>query len=260
MSIPELNPWIVPSKRNKLARMRLICVPYAGGNAAIFRAWPAQLPGFVEVYPLEFPGGLRRVKDPLFTRMEPLIDELSQFLLPHLDRPFCLFGSCTGSFIAFELAHRLQEVHGLEAAHLFVSNIWAPHLPPRKQPIFGYDDAAFSRELTRYGAMPQETLAQSELFNLLLPAIRADFELSETYAYHAGRKVRCPLTAIGGYQDHIMPPEDIAAWREQTAGPFEQVMLEGDHTLVHQAKNALLQVLSQRLKNDLQIEREETVI
>ena len=260
MVASDLTPWIVLSKKIDNPRMRIICIPYSGGNASVFRTWPNQLPSFVEVYPLEFPGGLRRIKDPLFTRMDSLIDELAAFLLPHLDRPFYLFGSCTGSFIAFELAYRLQEEFGREATRLIVSNIWAPHLPPRKDPIWQFDDEAFTRELTRYGAMPKETLEQTELYQLLMPAIRADFELSETYIYQADRKIRCPVTAIGGYQDHIVPEEDIEGWQEQAEADFESIMLEGDHSLVHSAKDALLRIMSQRLKRDQQTEREETVI
>ena len=54
----------------------------------------------------------------------------------------------------------------------------------------------------------------------LLPMLRADFAICETYAYMEDARLDCALSVFGGLQDSHVSDEDLAAWREQTNGPF----------------------------------------
>src|SRR5437870_3798527 len=97
------HPWVAFRKARKHARMRLFCFPYAGGGAPVYRAWPNDLPHEVEVCPLQLPGRENRLGETPFTRMEPLIDALTQALTPYLDMPFALFGHSMGAAVAYEV-------------------------------------------------------------------------------------------------------------------------------------------------------------
>jgi hypothetical protein len=67
----------------------------------------------------------------------------------------------------------------------------------------------FADELRRLNGTPPEVLADAELLELVMPILRADFALVETYAYRAEPPLMCPITALGGTSD---PPLTRAHW------------------------------------------------
>jgi medium-chain acyl-[acyl-carrier-protein] hydrolase len=82
---------------------------------------------------------------------------------------------------------------------------------------------------------------------LMLPVIRADFAVLETYEYGEESPLGCSVTAIGGLQDDRVRLDDLKAWREQTASAFTVRVLPGDHFFIHSARELLLQLLSSEL-------------
>jgi len=74
MSADAPNAWLRPVDPH--SRLRLLCLPWAGGGANEFRAWPAHLPPGVQVCPLLLPGRESRFREPPIRRMDALVDEL----------------------------------------------------------------------------------------------------------------------------------------------------------------------------------------
>ena len=122
----SLGYWIAGRKPNPLARLRLFCLPYAGGSALIFRAWSNALPADIEVCPIQLPGRSTRSKEQPFTEISALIQVLAQALSSLLDRPFAIFGHSLGALIGFELARQLRRQYSLSPVRLFVSGGRAP--------------------------------------------------------------------------------------------------------------------------------------
>ncbi len=54
------NPWILPFRPVPRPRVRLFCLPFAGGSAGVYRAWADHLPLDVEVLGVQLPGRVRR--------------------------------------------------------------------------------------------------------------------------------------------------------------------------------------------------------
>jgi surfactin synthase thioesterase subunit len=59
----------------------------------------------------------------------------------------------------------------------------------------------------------------------------------------------CPVFVTGGTQDVIAGETHLAAWREQTTGPFFLRMFEGNHFFFEQYKNDFLHTFSTNLKS-----------
>ena len=260
MATFQLNPWLVCLRQVPKAQYRLFCIPFAGGDFSIFLTWPDFLPPQAEVFGVELPGSLRRMSEKPLTDMEPLVDGLARALLPHLDLPFAIFGSCTGSFSAFELVLKIRALCGREPAHLYCSSVWAPHLPSRHPPIHRLPKKDFIQSLDHLGAIPRETLAQPELVQVLLPAIRADFKVAETYTPVNGAQVHCPLTTFCGTNDPMVLAEEAAAWEEETTGPFQLLMLEGDHNLWKTSRETMLSTIKEDMRTHLDTNRENILI
>jgi medium-chain acyl-[acyl-carrier-protein] hydrolase len=246
MTVSSSNSWIKCLTPNLQACLRLFCFPYAGGGASSFRLWSDVLSPDVKVYSVQLPGRENRLKEVPFARLEPLVQTLEQLLQPYLDKPFAFFGHSMGVLLAFELARRLgQNTPGL--IHLFVSGHGAPQIPRRHSPIHQLPDSKFVEELRGFGGTPEAVLQHPELMELLLPTLRADFSVVETYVYTPREPLACPISVFGGLQDSEVTRKDLEAWCDQTRGPCTVRMFPGNHFFLHSAQDLLLRAIAQDL-------------
>jgi medium-chain acyl-[acyl-carrier-protein] hydrolase len=244
------DSWIAFRKPNPRARLRLFCFPYAGTGASIFRTWSDGLPADVEVCPVQFPGRGTRLKETPFTRLSPLVQALAQALLPLLDKPFAFFGHSLGALVGFELARQLRRQSGVQPVRLFVSADRAPQIPSRDRPIHALPEGEFLVELRRLNGIPGKVLEDVEVMQFMLPVLRADFAVYETYAYTTDSPLDCFISGFGGVQDHRVRRGDLEAWRDQTSVSFSLRMFPGDHFFLNTAQTLLLQALSQELRGE----------
>jgi medium-chain acyl-[acyl-carrier-protein] hydrolase len=244
---PAVSNWFLCRKSDSRASLRLFCFPYAGGSASIFRGWAESLPATVEVYAVQLPGRGSRLLEPPITKMPRLIKAIAPALIPHLDKPFAFFGHSMGTIIGLELARYLRAKLGVEPIHLFVSGSRAPQLSNTEPPSYNLPEAEFLEELRRLKGTPSEILEHPELMKLMLPVLRADFKLVQTYAYTPAEPLACPITAFGGSLDKEVGLRRLQAWRAQTASNFSLNMIPGDHFFIHAAQPTLLATLSKEL-------------
>jgi len=245
--------WLPSLGKFSRGRLRLFCLPYAGGGASLFYPWSKQLPPEIEVCPVQLPGRETRISEQAFSEIDALLDPLVHILLPYLSRPYAFFGHSMGALISFELVRTLRSnALARPPLRLIVSGRRAPQLPDSNPPTYHLPEADFIAELRRLKGTPEAVLQDPELLHLLLPLLRADFALCETYSYTPESPLTCPISAIGGLQDNEVSPEHIAAWSKQTTNAtFKLRFFAGDHFFLHKERVALLQALTQDLLNDL---------
>jgi surfactin synthase thioesterase subunit len=237
------DQWIICPAPRLRPRLRLFCLPFAGGNAGAFRALAERLPPWVQLCAVQLPGRQRRMHEPPFTKMEPLVDALEAALKPFFGAPFAILGNCTGSLIGFELARRHPP------AHLFVSSCRAPQLPDEDPPLHALDEKRLRAELDRMGGTPPEVTAHPELLQLLLPVLRSDFEVAEGYLYREGPPLECSVTAFLGEDDAVVTPAQVDGWRAQTRGRFARETVGGDHYLL--GSDGFARALAAALERDV---------
>lgn len=139
---------------------------------------------------MELPGTNSRLREPKVSHMQTLVGQVAAGLRPYLEPgqpPVLLWGHSMGAWIAFELARAMAAPgSGLQPpARLFASANRAPSLAGREHNpdhhvMHQLDDSSFWRVCEqRYG--PNPDLEHPALRKLLLPGMRADFRLLETY-------------------------------------------------------------------------------
>lgn len=252
------NPWVVRWQPNHKATLRLFCFPYAGGSASMYRTWGNSLPSHVEVCAIQLPGRGARMAETPMTSLPDILRELSQAIRPYLDLPFAFFGHSMGAMLSFELARVLRKESGVRPAHLFVSGCRALQLRDTDRQTYNLPEAEFIEELRHLGGTPAEVLAHPELLGLILPLLRADFEVCQTYKYTTDAPLASPITAFGGTEDKTGRAE-IEAWREQTTASFTLKMFPGDHFFLHGAEAKILELIAHTLSPEQQkFNRENT--
>lgn len=235
--------WLVRGRPHAARALRLYCFGHAGASAAAFRSWQAGLEPSIEVCAIELPGHGRRMGEAPQDQLLPLADGLTQALARELRAtplPYALFGHSLGALLAFEVARGLARLDVPPPLRLLVSGANAPQRRPPSRMLHRLPDEALLEELRSYEGTPQELLDERELMALLLPTLRADFCMVETYRYHPGPQLAVPLTVLAGRADARVSADGVAAWALETSGTSDCTWHDGGHFFIETHARAVL--------------------
>jgi surfactin synthase thioesterase subunit len=225
---------------------QLFCLPFAGGGAAAYRAWPPDLPASIELLPVQLPGRERRLADdPDFA-----IADVAEAISRRADRPFALYGHSMGGRIAFEVVRELRRTGRPLPVLLAVGGTRAPHLPTSGvlSGVSALPDDEMFAALTEAGGTPAELLEHRELMTLFAPMVRADFRRLDEYVFTEEPPLPVPIDAFHGSDDELVTPEDVAAWQRHTSAAFAMHEVPGSHFFLREGQRVrLLQRLAKRL-------------
>jgi medium-chain acyl-[acyl-carrier-protein] hydrolase len=240
--------WLAYRKPVAAARLRTFLFSYAGGGASVYRDWTRGLPATVDACPVQLPGKENRCLEPPYTSIGPLVRTLASVLQPYMDLPFAFFGYSMGALVSFELARELRRRGQVLPAHMIVAARRAPRLPAVDAPVHHLPDEAFIDEMRHMQGTPEEILRNPEFMQFLLPMVRADFTLCETYEYTPEPPLDCSLSSYGGADDEEPRPETLVRWREETSRAHHVRLFQGDHFFIHTCRAALLRTVSEELE------------
>lgn len=242
------SPWVLASRSDARSRLRLLCFPYAGGAASAYRLWSAAFPPEVEVCPIQLPGRGSRFRETPYRRAMDLVPAAADGLRPLMDRPFALFGHSMGALVAFEFARELRRRSWPAPVLLAVSGRQAPPRPAPDPPFGHLPDAEFIQEVRgRYDGIPAEVLAEEELLQLVLPSLRADILVLETYSHVPEAPLDCPISCFGGEEDRHVTREGLEGWSEHTRAGCTVRIFPGRHFFIDSAREAVLRSLREDL-------------
>lgn len=232
------------------AHRQLFCFPHAGGGPAFFRSWRDQLAPEIAVRRVLLPGREWRLEEPPFRHICELLGPLCAALEPHLDQPYALFGHSMGAIVAYEVARWFSRSPQRGPRCLIVSGRRAPGLASSHL-LSGLPDDEFVAEVGRLNGIPPQVLGESGLLEMVLPALRADFELAENYQPLPGGRLDCPVVAYLGTDDPEVDSDGMLRWREVTTGEFSLRAFRGDHFYLKEGRPDVLSAV----RDDLRPER-----
>ena len=196
---------------------------------------------------IQLPGREVRFSEAPFDRVRPLIDALILGVDEYLNKPFALFGHSMGALLIFELARRLRKAGGPQPLRLFASGFRAPQLPVKGPFLHRLSDEELVEQMGHArGQIPERRISR-EAINLMLPTMRADLALCETYQYRDEPPFTFPITVFGGSGDGTVRLEDLAAWHEHTSSSLSIHLLPGSHFFPLVQTGLLLRFLSREL-------------
>lgn len=222
--------WFRTLNRCPEPRARLVCFPHAGGTASFYRSWPQSAPQDVEVIAVRYPGREDRLIEPPVDAMERLVEPIAQACSHLLGRPLGFFGHSMGASVAYEVALRLQQQVSPPLSALFVSSHSAPGRGLKGRRLAEASDLELLEHVGLLGGTNEQALANEELRELVLPAIRADYRLIEDYQLSSVSYVLdVPIVAYYGVSDSDLNEGDVEAWSKVTRSTFESHPFDGGH-------------------------------
>ncbi|MBG6082453.1 thioesterase II family protein [Rubrivivax gelatinosus] len=249
MNPPSLHsPWLPYRCRREDATLRLLCLPFAGGAASVFRPWETLLPPWIELCAVQLPGREGRLAERPHDDLGELLEDLVFALEPYCEVPFAVFGHSFGALVACELTRRLS-ARGRVPVLAGVSARKPPCVPVT-EPTHALSDEAFLERLVGLNGIPELVLKSPEMLELVLPLIRADITMSETFVDLDPRPLPCSLSAFGGADDPSAREDTLRGWSRYTEAGFRLRMLPGDHFFLRGAAHTLVQCLVQDLLDE----------
>lgn len=235
--------WVVRPRPVATPEVRVICFPHIGAGASVFTGWADRLPASVELCAVRFPARENRLDEPPIEDMPELLDTLCSVLAPLMRDRFVLFGHCSGSVVAFELARRLRETGGPRPELLAVSGIEAPSVRSVASPFHLLPRDELFAKVAEFGGVAPEVLGDPDLMEMFEPVLRADYRLIERTGYVPGPPLDVPIVVVGGLHDLNVSYEAIAAWRWETSRSFSLYMYPTSHFVLDESSYLLADLL-----------------
>lgn len=211
--------------------LRLVCFTWCGAGASVYRRLALSLPQPVELLAVQLPGREERFSEPKLLRMEQIIAHVLPDIMQLDDLPLVFFGHSMGALVAYETAMALKAKTGREPALLVVSGHGSPDSRDHcKQQWHTASEEDFIANIGQLGGTPPAILADRAMMRMLMPALKSDYEVLETWVRQPRTEtLSCPLVACAGNADKEVSESTLLAWQDYSSGPFTSHWFNGDH-------------------------------
>ncbi len=239
-----------------MKKVKLFCIPYAGGSAMIYHRWKPFLSENIELCPIELAGRGRRIQERLYESMDDAVNDVYYSIQDQLDdSEYAVFGHSMGSIITYQIAHRLFQGNGPRPIHLFFSGRGAPHVMSENERVFHQmDEETFRSEVLELGGTPKEFFEHPELLQMLLPLLKNDFKVHETYQFDGETPpFDIAFTVLLGKDDELSAAQ-VHGWREHTSRVCTVQYFEGDHFFINSRVQEVVEVVNHTIANCLETE------
>jgi len=223
------------------APTRLVCFPHAGGSATFYFPVSRTLSPQIDVLAIQYPGRQDRRSESCVDSIGELADIIAAHLEPLADKPITLFGHSMGAMVAFEVARRMEKI-GSPPLKLFASGRRAPDRYRDERVHLASDDGLID-ELKSLSGTDSAVLGDEEILRMILPSVRSDYKAVETYQYHEGPLLTCPITVLTGDNDPMVTAQEAQAWANHTEGRFDLKVYPGGHFFINDHSTAVMRLI-----------------
>ncbi len=212
-------------------KLKVFCFYFAGGSSSVFRSWITATES-IDFIPVELPGRGIRISEPHIVDVKHLVNELIPLLYKITqESPFSLYGHSLGAMVAFQLAWELQERRLKTPELLIVAGRHAPNQPDPSALHSDMSDEEMIEELRNLNGTPKEILDNKNIIRFMIPMIRSDLKLHESFTY-VGQKLKAPIVAHCGDCDHDANKMMMNYWQDMTTENFALEEFKGDHFFI----------------------------
>lgn len=211
---------------------QVFCLPHAGGMTSAYACFRKHTDRGLAFEPIELAGRGRRFTEPLYDTFAQAVDDVGAVVRRRIRGRYALFGHSMGSWLAYDVCFRLEEMGAPPPAHVFVSANVPPVPSARRAPLHELPDETFMERVLALGGTPREIVRHKELMDLIVPILKADYRMMATRALSEPlRPLPCGLTVFSGLGDRAFlgRAEDMLRWRACTDRACRYHAFEGDH-------------------------------
>lgn len=239
-------------------RWKLFCFPYAGGSAGVFHPWKRNLDKNIELVAVELAGRGKRIYEPLYHSIAEAVEDVYSMIKNDLNgSPFGFFGHSMGGIIAFETAQKLRRIEVPEPSFIFFSGRGAPHVSKRedREIYHKLPHDEFKEKILGLGGTPKEFFEHPELLEALLPTLRSDFTIAETY--ESSDKIDpfdIDINVLIGKEEDVTA-EQMHGWKDHTTKRCTMYYFDGGHFFINEKSEEIVGIINNTVKQLMKASR-----
>ena len=92
-----------------MGKLKVFCLPYAGGSKSIFQDWIHRYASVAEIVPMEYSGHGSRFCDVLYETADEVADDIFEHIIAMQPQDYMIYGHSMGCLIALLVAIRLEQ-------------------------------------------------------------------------------------------------------------------------------------------------------
>ena len=204
--------WIRYFEKKDSAKIRLFCLPYAGGFAEFYLSWKRLLPDWIELCPLQLPGRSYCAHEACSKDINELVGEIAGVIEQYADRPFAICGHSMGSILAYEAAVRLK----IKPAALILSGGDAPNYWEKAKHLHLLPDDDLLSLMIGNGSYNTKTSTaepKSE-YAWFLNTLRSDLILCAQYRSKQDHFFDGTTLVMYAVDDQLCNYQNLEAWKD----------------------------------------------
>ncbi len=230
-------------------KVKLFCIPYAGGSASFYYKWRKIIPSSIELCPIELAGRGKRVREPFYNSLNEAVDDIFNNIVDKINEtPYAILGHSMGSWIVFELYYKIKKAGLKEPMHIFFSGRYPPHIKKAGKVFYKLPDEEFKQEILKIGETPVELFEDKVMASTLISVLKADFKILETYEFLPKNElINCNVTIFNGKEDADVTNNDLKEWLKYSSKQCDIYEFEGGHFFINLEKESVIKIISNKL-------------
>jgi len=154
--------------------------------------------------------------------------------------PYVLFGHSMGALVAFEVARQLNAMDVEQPMCLIASGCEPPQYWANRAKRGTLTDEQIVSDLVKYGGTAKELVGHPEMRALMVPLLRFDYELIDSYVQEPLEPLKLPIAVLAGMDDAFVQHSRLSAWQSVTTAPTKIKFFTGGHFFIQSDVIAVL--------------------
>lgn len=228
---------------NSGATFTIFCFPFAGVGPSVFLSWRRYLGQSVRLCVLQLPGRETRSEEACITEWDRACDEITEAMAPLVQGPYGVFGHSLGGLLAHGVLRRLQ-ARGAQAPEWLCASACLPPSLSGGDPLHMLSDQDLLAHLDSLSSSGISLLRRSSSAHHILPVLRRDLELADSYRYPGPFPLTCPIVALAGSEDKAVPAQEMMAWKKETSSFLNTHSVAGGHLFMLESPLEVTSILT----------------
>lgn len=229
-------------------KIKLFCLPFAGGAANMYDHWRTKLSKKIELCPINLAGRGNRFTERPYKDLDEAVDDIYDIIKSDISvSDYAIFGHSMGALLAYELVQKIQNNGKKGPVHVFFSGRKPVHIPKTKKLYRDMDNQEFQEAVLSLGVTPPEIFKNLELKEIFIPLLRSDFTIAETFVERPQIiPLQCNISALIGEEEEITSNE-AEQWKLHTTEKCSVHFIEGDHFFLLKQLQEVIDIINSNL-------------
>ena len=214
-----------------MEKVKVFCLPYAGGSASIYFDWKQKYTSIAEIIPIEYRGHGSLFGEPFYQDANEAADHICNKILRESPENYIIYGHSMGSLIALLVVIRLEKGGYTPLPKAIVAGgTRPPHLKHKDEQLAHLPKDQFMEKILGLGQTDPEIMNMPELVDMLYDVFYADVKLCEEYQYDELLPgISIPMVIMTGSKDLEAPLDEMKEWARYTSNSFYIKEFNADH-------------------------------